>query len=100
MAESTASKARAAKAEVFEEENITFDVEVKGQKISLTCPADLSDAPFEVAEAFEDGKNLKAFMGLIGETQAAQLRAAGLTPRIFTDVVIPAWQEASGLGEG
>lgn len=98
MAENT--KSRAAKAEVFEAEEIKFDVEVKSEKITITCPADLNDAPFEVAEAFEEGKNLKAFMGLIGDAQAAKLRAAGLTPRIFSDVVIPAWQEASGLGEG
>lgn len=99
MSEST-TKTRAAKNEVDNVEEITFDVEIKGKKLTLTCPADLSDAPFEVAEAFEEGKNLKAFMGLIGEAQAARLRTAGLTPRIFADEVVPAWQEAAGMGEG
>lgn len=96
----TTTKTRAAKAEADNVEEITFEVTVKDSTIKITCPADLSDAPFEVAEAFEDGKNLKAFMGLIGEAQAARLRAAGLTPRIFADEVIPAWQEAAGMGEG
>ena len=99
MSEST-TKTRAAKNEVDKVEEISFDVTVKGTKITITCPADLSDAPFAVAEAFEDGKNLKAFMGLIGDAQAARLRAAGLTPRIFADEVVPAWQEAAGMGEG
>ncbi|MFS0140296.1 hypothetical protein ACL1FJ_00710 [Corynebacterium striatum] len=98
MAETTKNN-RPAKAEAFEVEEIDFTVNIKGKDIKIVCPADLSDAPFEVAEAFEEGKNLKAFMGLIGESQAAKLRAAGMTPRIFADEVIPAWQEASGMGE-
>lgn len=98
MAENTKT-ARAAKAEADDVESIKFTVDVKGENITIKCPADISDAPFEVAEAFEDNKNLRAFMLMIGARQAAELRAAGLTPRIFNDEVIPKWQEAAGLGE-
>lgn len=94
----TTKKPKAAKNEAEDLDTVDFEVTVKDKKITLTVPIDVNDAPIEVAEAFEDGKFLKAFMGLIGPQQATKLRAAGLTTRIFNDDVMPAWQEATGLG--
>lgn len=90
----------AAKAEANEVEEVTFTVNVRGEKIKLTVPTDLGDAPFEAMEAIEDNKFMRGFMLMLGTVQANKLRSAGLTGRIFNEEVIPAWQEATGMGEG
>lgn len=78
---------------------VAFEVTLRGKTIKITCPADLDDAPIEVLEAYEEGKNVKAFMALIGPRQAQKLRAAGMTTKQFNDVVAPAYDKATGLGE-
>lgn len=88
-----------AKNEANNIETIEFDVKVNDKTISISCVADIMDAPIEVAEAFEDGKPFKGFMSLVGDVTANQLRAAGITPRIFNDEVLPVYEEASGLGK-
>lgn len=93
-------KTSPAKNEADDIETISFDVNLRGKTITLTVPADLMDASDEVLENFEKGHNLNAFYALIGPAQKARLRAGGSTGRFITEVAIPAWQEASGLGEG
>lgn len=103
----TASKPSAAKAETAAETDaadeprkVEFEVELNGTTVKLSVLADLMDAPFEVMEAYEDGRHGKAFMALIGPVQAQKLRKAGMTPRQFKDVVTPAYEEATDVGEG
>lgn len=93
------SKDSAAKVEAREVETVTFTVEVAGQEVELTTVADILDAPYEVSLAFEQERNLTAFKALIGN-QFAKLDALGVTTREIIEKVIPAWQEATGLGEG
>ena len=62
-------------------------------------PVDLLDASFEVSEYFDEGKNVKAFLALIGEQNRAVLKANGVTIRSLNKFM-EAWTEAAGLGEG
>ena len=71
-------------------ENIEFDVEIRGQKVTLKCVADLMDAPFSVVTLFEDGKNLNAFQELLGQKQVSHLKRIGVTARDFSEIIIPA----------
>jgi len=96
----TAAEIAAAAADAYEVETVDFEVTIRGTKITLTTPASMDDAPLSVIEAFEDGKTVNAFMQMIGPAQAAKLRASGVTAKMFADVVVPAWNEATGLGEG
>ncbi|MBH5296195.1 hypothetical protein [Corynebacterium ulcerans] len=94
----TASKSTPAQAEI-NGENIEFEVEVKGKKIALTAPASLDDAPVETAIAWEEEKFVKAFSLILGPQQMQKLINAGATVRDFTESVMPAYTEATGLGE-
>lgn len=81
-------------------DSITFEVEVKGKKFTLTAPASLDDAPVSTAIAWEEEKYVKAFSVILGPQQMNKLIAAGATVRDFTETIMPAYTEATGLGEG
>ncbi|MDT9411307.1 hypothetical protein [Corynebacterium rouxii] len=94
----TNSKKTPAQAEATGD-NITFEVEVKDKKITLTAPASLDDAPVATAIAWEEEKFVKAFSLILGPQQMQKLTNAGATVRDFTEVIMPAYTEATGLGE-
>jgi len=95
-----ATKKTPAQAEVEGFEKIHFTVTIRNKEIELETVADLMDAPVEVSEAFEQNKPLAAFRALLGELQYSKLKAVGVTTREFLEIILPAWQEATGLGEG
>nr|DAS88091.1 MAG TPA: hypothetical protein [Caudoviricetes sp.] len=86
--------------------DVTVNVTVRGvggkvenKDVTLKdIPVDLLDANFEVSEYFDEGKNVKAFIALIGEQNRAILKANGVTIRDFNKIM-EAWKEAAGLGE-
>ena len=86
--------------------DVTVNVTVRGvggkvenKDVTLKdIPVDLLDANFEVSEYFDEGKNVKAFIALIGEQNRAILKANGVTIRDFNKFM-EAWKEAAGLGE-
>lgn len=80
-------------------ETVDINIEIRGTKLKLTFPKSIDDSPIEVGEAFELGHNFRAFMLMAGPAQAAKIRAAGATMRDFSEIIIPAWNEATGLGE-
>ena len=87
--------------------DVTVNVAVRGaggkvenKDVTLKdIPVDLFDASFEVSEYFDEGKNIKAFIALIGEQNRAILKANGVTIRSLNKFM-EAWQEEAGLGEG
>ena len=52
-----------------------------------------------MSEYFDEGKNVKAFLALIGDRNRAILKANGVTIRSLNKFM-EAWQEEAGLGEG
>ncbi len=85
--------------EVSGAEEVTFHVTINGKNITLTVASSLEDAPFTTMKNFESGHVFSGFCSLIGEAQTMRLEQAGCTVRQFTDIVLPAWQEATGVGE-
>lgn len=82
--------------EAPEIETVDFEVAVRGKTVKLNAPANIEDAPFEVLEAFENDRHLTGFFMLIGDVGKAKLRNAGVTGAEIRDIVIPAWNKASG----
>ncbi|MDO5534164.1 MAG: hypothetical protein Q4F65_05895 [Propionibacteriaceae bacterium] len=80
-------------------ERVTFEVEVRGTTLKLSTPADPDDWPAEAEVAFEQDQHITAFMAIIGPADRAKLRGAGATRRDLREVILPAWNEATGLGE-
>lgn len=99
MSEKNNTTTSPVKNEVDGVEQVTFTVEVKGQKVSITTPVNMEDGPLEAAELFEQGKELSGFMLLINPEAAAQIRKLRVTVRDFSEKIVPAWNEATGLGE-
>lgn len=76
------------------------DGKVENKDVTLKdIPVDLLDASFEVSEYFDEGKNVKAFLALIGDRNRAVLKANGVTIRSLNKFM-EAWKEEAGLGEG
>lgn len=98
-AKMNADQASAAEREALEIDTVTFTVDINGTTIEFTTPADILDCTDEVLEHFDNGKQYAAFMAIIGPEQKAKMRAAGSTGRIVMEKVIPAWNEAMGMGE-
>lgn len=99
-AKMNADAASAAEREALEIETVTFTVDINGTDVEFTTPADILDCSDEVLEHFDNNKQYAAFMAIIGAEQKAKMRAAGSTGRIVMEKVIPAWNEAMGMGEG
>lgn len=98
-AKMNADHASAAEREALDIDTVTFTVDIKGTEVEFTTPADILDCTDEVLEHFDNGKQYAAFMSIIGPEQKARMRAAGSTGRIVMEKVIPAWNEAMGMGE-
>lgn len=99
-AKMNADQASAAEREALEIETVSFTVDINGTDVQFTTPADILDCSDEVLEHFDNNKQYSALMAIIGPDQKAKMRAAGSTGRIVIDKVIPAWNEAMGMGEG
>lgn len=76
---------------------VELDVEVKGTKVSLTCPATFEDADPDVLVYMEQEQFTSAFKELIGDAQWRRMKALGWSARDFR-AVVEKWQEISGLG--
>lgn len=98
--ENTTKTATAQKAEAEGKKNdiIKFDIEIRGEKVELEAPSDVSTLPFDFFLYQEQQKFLSAFAVLFGEAQLALLRAHGANLEDFQNAII-AYQDASGLGE-
>ncbi|MBH5300894.1 hypothetical protein [Corynebacterium silvaticum] len=94
----TNSKKTPAQAEA-NKESISFEVEVNGKTITLTAPSSLDDAPVATAIAWEEEKFVKAFSLILGPRQMQKLENVGASVRDFTEIIIPAYTEATGLGK-
>lgn len=79
-------------------ETVEFTVDVNGKNVTLTAPADPSDAPMDFMLYTEKEQHFSAFAALIGEAQMARLRAEGANVRQFQDFA-NAYFEALDLGE-
>ena len=80
-------------------ETVEFKVTVRGKEFNLEAPADLMDASAEVMEHYQNEKILPALRALLGEVQYRKLIAAGMTSRDALEKVMPAYNEAIGVGE-
>lgn len=89
-----------AKVEASGADTVTFNVSVGGKEINLEAPANILDADPEAYVAYEERKFGLMFKVLLGEAQWMQLRGAGITTQQLMEDVLPAYQEAAGLGEG
>lgn len=98
-ATAAAAKAKAAQKEVTGEgpETVEVTFEVQGAEVTVTAPASIQDAPFEVPMLIEEEKPISAFALLAGKTGVETMREAGATVRDFT-AFITAYQEKTGLG--
>lgn len=96
----TSAKNSPAKTEAIGETTVTFTVEIQGKEVELTAPASIDLAPMDAALAFEEEKYLKAFSIILGPVQMDHLRRAGATTSDYSEKVMSAWNEVTGLGEG
>lgn len=80
-------------------ETVKFEVELRGQKLELEALADPMDAPADIMVAMERQNFATYFYYLLGEAGFARLRAYNVSAREYVEVIVPAYNEAAGLGE-
>lgn len=95
----SAENTSAAEREANDIETVKFTVNIRGNDVELETVADIMDADAQVSIDQEYKRYANMLLGLLGENQWAKLRAAGMSNRIMLETVLPAWQEATGLGE-
>lgn len=79
-------------------ETIEFTVDIQGEELTLTGPADINQAGFDFIVYTEKEKYVAAFAELLSEADLFKLRAAGATVEDFAHVS-EAYYKAIGLGE-
>lgn len=101
MAEAKKTTAKSpAKQEAQGTDVVTFNVTINGTDINLEAPANILDADAEAYVAYEERRFGVMLKSILGEMQWMQLRSAGMTTSQMMETVLPAYQEAAGLGEG
>lgn len=79
-------------------ETVEFTVDIQGEELTLTGPADINQAGFDFIIYTEKEKYVAAFAELLSEADLFKLRAAGATVEDFAHVS-EAYYKAIGLGE-
>ncbi|WP_257202946.1 hypothetical protein [Corynebacterium cystitidis] len=92
-------KNSAAKNEAQGIDTVLFSVDINDKTISLEAPADLMEADPDAYIAYEERKYGLMLKSILGEPQWEKLRSAGMTTKQLIQDVMPAYQEAAGLGE-
>lgn len=80
-------------------ETVTFTVDINGKEIKLEAPVDLMSADPDAYIAYEERKFGLMMKLILNPQQWNRLRAAQMTTQQLLEVVMPAYQEAAGLGE-
>nr|DAG71916.1 MAG TPA: hypothetical protein [Caudoviricetes sp.] len=95
---SATTKKQKQEAEGNTPKTVEFNVEIKGEEITLTGPADINDAGFDFIVYTEKEKYVAAFAELLSEADLFKLRAAGATVEDFAKCS-ESYYKAIGLGE-
>ena len=79
---------------------VTVPVTLKnGAEVSLKMFRDPMDASDEVLEHAETGNIMSYVRGLITDASKFEMKRLGSTGRDLVEVILPAYQEATGQGE-
>lgn len=89
------------KAESQDDLLVTIPVTLKnGAEMEVKMFRDPMDASDEVLEHAETGNIMSYVRGLITDASKFEMKRRGSTGRDLTEVILPAYQEATGQGEG